>query len=113
MRFYELELDGEIIKLRLTTADCKQIQRKTGKSVYDYIQEVSMTNICDLLMYMRRSEKPNFSEKDAEALLDKLIDNDYTLEEIMFKVIYETLTVSGFLKKADLEKIIQEATDEK
>ena len=111
MKFYELELDGEIIKLRLTTGDCKQIEKKTNMSILDYIQNVSITTISNILMYMRRSDMPQFSEKDADTLLDKFIDNDYTLEDIMYDVIYEGLVVSGFLKKADLLEMREKATE--
>lgn len=113
MKFYELELDGEIIKLRLTTGDCKQIEKSTGMSILDYIQNISITTICDILMYMRRSDVPNFTPKQAESLLDKFIDNDYTLEDIMYNVIYEGLVVSGFLKKADLIEMKEKATEVK
>lgn len=113
MKYYELELDGEIIKLRLTIGDCKQIEKKSNMSILDYVQNVSITTISNLIMYMRRSEVPQFSEKDADTLLDKFIDNDYTLEDIMFKVIYEGLVVSGFLKKSDLEEMKNEATENK
>lgn len=113
MKFYELELNGEIIKLRLTTGDCKQIEKKTGMSILDYIQNVSMTTISNIIMYMRRSDMPQFSERDADALLDKFIDNDYTLEDIMYDVIYEGLVVSGFLKKTDLIEMREKATEAK
>lgn len=106
MKFYELELDGEIIKLRLTTSDCKVIEKKNNMSILDYIQNVSITTISNILMYMRRSDVPNFSEKDADDLLDKLVDNDYTLEDIMYKVIYEGLVVSGFLTHQALQDMM-------
>ena len=106
MKYYELELDGEIIKLRLTTRDCKVIEKKNNMSILDYIENVSITTISNILMYMRRSDVPNFSEKDADDLLDKLVDNGYTLEDIMYKVIYEGLVVSGFLSHQALQEII-------
>ena len=34
--------------------------------------------------------------------MDKLIDNGYTLEKILYDVIYEALVVSGFLTKEEL-----------
>lgn len=113
MKFYELELNGETIKFRLTTNDCKQIEKKNNMSILDYVQNVSITTISNLIMYMRRSEVPNFSEKDADDLLDKLIDNEYTLEDIMYNVIYEGLVVSGFLKKAELEEMKTNAAEMK
>lgn len=104
MKFYELELNGEIIKFRLTSNDCMVIEKKTNMSIIDYVQNMSMTTIIDLLMYMRRSEVANFSQKDASELFDKLVDNGYTMAEIITDVILEALVVSGFMKKEDLKK---------
>lgn len=106
MKYYILTLDGEDIKLRLASADSVEIEKKTGVKLLDFIQDYSITTVTTLLKYMRRSEVPNFSEKDAYTLYDKLVDNGYTLEDIVFKVIYETCVVSGFLKKSDLEDMM-------
>lgn len=106
MKYYILTLDGEDIKLRLASADSVEIEKKTGVKLLDFIQDYSITTVTTLLKYMRRSEVPNFSEKDAYTLYDKLVDNGYTLEDIVFKVIYETCVVSGFLKKSDLEEMM-------
>ena len=111
MKFFEVELNGEVVKLRLTSSDSVEIEKKTGKSILDLIDEYSMTTIVMFLKYMRRSEVPNFSEKDAYELYDKFIDNDYTMEKILFDVIYEALCVSGFFKKErlmELKKELQE-----
>ena len=105
MKYYELELNGRTVKLRLTANDCMVIENKTGKKLLDYMQDYSMTTVVNLLMYLVRSSVPNFSIKDAGALYDELIDSpDYgSLESILFNVIYEGMVVSGFLKKEDLE----------
>lgn len=115
MRFFELELNGEAIKLRLTTENSQLIEKKTGKGLFDLVQEVNVTNIVTLLMYLRRGDQPNFSEKDTCVLCDKLIDNEYTYEKIMMEVIFEALVVSGFLSKEQLEetKNLKEETKEK
>jgi hypothetical protein len=115
MKYFELELDGETIKLRLTTENSQVIEKKTGKGLFDLVQEVNVTNIVTLLMYLRRGETPNFSEKETFALCDKLIDNGYTYERIMMEVIFEALVVSGFLSKEQLEeaKTLKEEVKEK
>ena len=112
MKYYEIELDGETIKFRLTTADCKEIERKHNKSILDFIGDISITTMSELIRYMRRSDVPNFSERDAEALFDKLIDNGYTLKTIYENIIQETLIVSGFLAKTDLQQVKQEKATE-
>ena len=115
MKYFELELNGETIKFRLTTENSQAIEKKTGKGLFDLVQEVNITNIVTLLMYLRRGETPNFSEKETCALCDKLIDNEYTYEKIMMDIIYEALVVSGFLSKEQLEetKTLKEEAKEK
>ena len=115
MKYFELELEGETIKLRLTTENSQTIEKKTGKGLFDLVQEVNIANIVTLLMYLRRGETPNFSEKETFALCDKLIDNDYTYEKIMMEIIFEALVVSGFLTKEQLEeaKTLKEEVKEK
>lgn len=105
MKYYEIELNGETIKLRLTSSDSMTIEKKTGVKLLDFIQDYSITTIITLLMYMRRSSVPNFSEKDASELYDKFIDAGYTMKDIIYNVIFEALTVSGFLSQEELKDI--------
>lgn len=105
MKYYEIELNGETIKFRLTSNDCMTIEKSSGKSFADFISEMSMTTVITLLRYMRRSEISSFTQEDASNLFDKLIDNGYTLETIISDIIMEALVVSGFMKKTDLEAI--------
>ena len=104
MKFYELELDGEIIELRMTTTNAKTLESKTGKSIFDLVSDMSVTNISKMLMYLIKGKKENVNEKEADELVDKLVDNGYTFERIMMEVIFEALVVSGFLSKEQLEE---------
>ena len=108
MKYHEIELNGEMVKLRLTSSDSIEIEKKTGKSVLDLVDDYSITNIIMLLKYLRRAELPQFSDKDASELYDKFVDNGYTIEQIMIEVIYEGLCVSGFFKKERLEELKKE-----
>ena len=105
MKFFELELNGETIKFRLTSNDCMTIEKQSGKPFTEYMSELSMTTVITLLRYMRRSSQNNFSMEDASDLYDKLIDAGYTLESIMSDIIMEGLVVSGFMKKDEASKI--------
>ena len=69
------------------------------------MKDVSQTNIIMLLMYMRRFEIPNFSQKEASQLYDKFIDNEYSMQDVVFKVIYEGLVVSGVMTKGELSQL--------
>ena len=104
MKFYELELDGETIELRMTTTNAKTLESKTGKSIFDLVGDMSVTNISKMLMYLLKGKKDNVSEKEADELVDKLVDNEYTYEKIMMEIIFEALVVSGFLSKEQLEE---------
>ena len=64
MKFYELELNGETIKFRLTSNDCMTIEKQSGKPFTEYMSELSMTTVITLLRYMRRSEINSFSMED-------------------------------------------------
>ena len=105
MKCYEIELNGEIIKLRLTSEAIMEIEKKNNKSVSEIMKDVSQTNIIMLLMYMRRFEIPNYSQKEASQLYDKFIDNEYSMQDVVFKVIYEGLVVSGVMTKGELSQL--------
>jgi transcriptional regulator CtsR len=104
MKYFELELEGEIIELRMTTSNAKTLESKTGKSIFDLVQDMSVTNISKMLLYLLKGKKDNISEKEVDELTDKLVDNGYTFEKIMMEIISEALVVSGFLSKEQLEE---------
>lgn len=105
MKYYEIDLNGETIKLRLTSELIMEIEKKNNKSILEIMKDISQTNIIMLLMYMRRFEIPNFSQKEASQLYDKLIDNEYSMQDVVFKVIYEGLVVSGVMTKGELSQL--------
>lgn len=110
MKFFEYEyetFDGErkTLKLRLVSSDMKTIEKRAGVKLLDFVGDYSITTITTLLMYMNRPSVPNFSEKDTDKLYDELIDSGLTLEEIYQDIIMETLVVSGFMKKEDLDEM--------
>lgn len=118
MKFYELEFeypifneDGEIektetekLELRMTTTNAKVLENKTGRGIFDLVQDMSITNISKMLMYLMKGKKDNVNEKEADEITDKLVDAGYTFERIMMEVIFEALVVSGFLSKEQLEE---------
>jgi len=111
MKYYEIDLNGETIKFRLTTADAVTLESKTNTKMMDLVMDYSHTTIATMIRYLRRSELDNFSDKDAYALIDKLIDNGYTIERIVYDIIFEALVVSGFLTKEQLEEVKKELKD--
>lgn len=105
MKCYEIELNGETIRLRLRSVDICELEEKNKKSIIELMKDVSQTTIIMFLMYMRRFEIPNYSKKDASELYDKFIDNDYTMQDVIFNVIYEGLVVSGVMTKGELTSL--------
>ena len=113
MNYFTYELEGEELKFRLTSADCLEIEEKFKTRLIDYIQDYSMTAIITILRYMRKSSIESFSKNDACKLYDKLTDAGLTMEDILFKIIYPTAVVSGFLKKSDLDEILEKRETKK
>ena len=117
MKFYEYEyeLNGETkeLKLRLVSSDMKLIEKFTGMSLLDYVSNPTITMITTMLRYMNRPNIPNYSEKDADKLYDELVDAGLTLENIYLDLIMETLVVSGFMKKEELEAMKNKQQEEK
>ena len=113
MKYYELILGDETYQLRLTSSNCVALEQRTKKSVLDAVQDYSITNIITILEYMCKTKENNFGQKDAQELYDKLVDNGYTLYDIIYKVIYEGLVVSGFLTEEELKEMIEQVNQGK
>ena len=113
MKYYELVLGEETYKLRLTSSNCVALEQIAKKGILDLVQDYSITNIIRVLEYMCKSKENNFGQKDAQELYDKLVDNGYTLYDIIYKVIYEGLVISGFLTQEELKEMIQTVNEGK
>lgn len=117
MKFYEYEyeLNGEKkeLKLRLVSSDMKLIEKFTQMSLLDYVSNPTITMLTTMLRYMMRANIPNYSEKDADKLYDELVDAGLTMENIYLDIIMETLVVSGFMKKEDLETMKTQSQEQK
>lgn len=118
MKFYEYNyetFDGEKkeLKLRLVSSDMKLIEKFTQMSLLDYVSNPTITMLTTMLRYMMRSNIPNYSEKDADKLYDELVDAGLTMENIYLDIIMETLVVSGFMKKEELDTMKSKTQEEK
>lgn len=108
MKNFTFELNGKEIKMRLTSQDCVEIEKNKGVRLLDFIQDYAITTIVTLLKYMRRGAGENFTENMAYTFYDELIDEGYTMSDILDKIIYETLVVSGVISAEDLKNIRDE-----
>lgn len=113
MKYFELELNDRTIKFRLRASDCVVIEEKTGQKLLDFMQDYAIKSIITMLRYLRRGEVENFNEKDTYALYDELVDAGYTLEKIMYDIIFEALVVSGFLEASQLSEIKEKKEESK
>lgn len=93
------------VNLRLTSMDCENIEKQYQCSLLDYVQQGSITSIVTLLQYMRKGAGDYFTKNQAYAFYDELVDNGYTMMDILDKVIWEGLVVSGVMSKEDLANI--------
>ena len=96
------------IELRLTANACEQIEKQYNCSLLDYVQQASVTSIITLLMNMRNGAGERFTREMTYNLYDELIDAGYTMLDILDKIIYETLVVSGIISQDDLNNIREE-----
>lgn len=106
------------VGLRLTSLDCENIEKQFNCSLLDYVQQGTITSIVNLLYYMRKGAGENFTKNMAYGFYDELVDAGFTMMEILDKVIWEGLVVSGVMSAEDLKNIrderakIEKMTDE-
>lgn len=105
MKCFELNLNDKVVRLRLTSANICQIEKEKKKSIVEIMQDISQSNIIDMLMYMCRFDTKDFNTKQANELYDELIDEGYSMQDIVFDIIYETLVISGVMLKKELEQL--------
>ena len=93
------------VALRLTSLDCENIEKQFNCSLLDYVQQGSITSIVNLLYYMRKGAGESYTKNMAYGFYDELVDSGYTMMDILDKVIWEGLVVSGIMSKEDLNNI--------
>ena len=93
------------VGLRLTSMDCENIEKTYQCSLLDFVQQASITSIVTILQYMRKGAGETFTKNMAYAFYDELVDAGYTMMDILDKVIWEGLVVSGVMSKEDLDNI--------
>ena len=96
------------VALRLTSIDCENIEKQFNCSLLDYVQQGSITSTVNLLYYMRKGAGESFTKNMAYSFYDELVDAGYTMMDILDKVIWEGLVVSGVMSAEDLKNIRNE-----
>ena len=98
------------VGLRLSSLDCENIEKAYNCSLLDYVQQGTITSIVNLLYYMRKGAGEVFSKNQAYSFYDELVDAGYTMMDILDKIIWEGLVVSGVMSADDLANIRNERT---
>ena len=98
------------VGLRLSSIDCENIEKQFNCTLLDYVQQGSITSIVTLLYYMRKGAGEVFSKNQAYSFYDELVDAGYTMMDILDKIIWEGLVVSGVMSAEDLANIRNERT---
>ena len=96
------------VALRLTSMDCENIEKQYNCTLLDFVQQGSVSSIVTLLSAMRKGAGENFSKNMAYSFYDELVDSGYTMMDILDKVIWEGLVVSGVISAEDLQNIRDE-----
>lgn len=106
------------VGLRLTSMDCENIEKSFNCTLIDYVQQGSITSIVNLLYYMRKGTGENYTKNMAYSFYDELVDAGFTIKDILDKIIWEGLVVSGVMSEDDLKNIraerkkVENMTDE-
>ena len=98
------------VGLRLSSLDCENIEKAYNCSLLDYVQQGTITSIVNLLYYMRKGAGENYTKNMAYGFYDELVDAGYTMMDILDKIIWEGLVVSGVMSAEDLANIRNERT---
>lgn len=96
------------VGLRLTSMDCENIEKQYNCTLLDFVQQGSISSIVTMLQYMRKGAGENFTKNQAYSFYDELVDAGFTMMDILDKVIWEGLVVSGVMSKEDLDNIRKE-----
>lgn len=107
-------MDNELIKeikgveyhFKFKSKKLVDLEKVTGKSILDLLQDMSMQNIARLLKYAC------LDTVDEYDLLDNLLET-MTYEKIVTEIILETCVVSGLISKQDLEQVNDKVKEEK
>ncbi len=112
MKCFTFEVNGKEINMRLRSEDALKIEKTYNVKLLDYIQDYSITTIVNLFRYMRKGGgDQSFSQDDALRFYDELVDEDWTIQTMIERIIMPTCEASGLLSKSDLQKIMEKKED--
>lgn len=100
------EVKGKTYHFKFKSKKLVDLEKLTGKSVLELLQDTSVSNVARLLKYAC------LDEIDEYELLDELLET-MTYEKIILDIIIETCAVSGLISKKEVDDIQKKAADQK
>lgn len=97
-------INGKEYHFKFKSKKLIDLEKLTGKSIIDLLQDMSMSNVARLLKYACLDEVNEYD------LLDDLL-SEMTYEDVITKIIMETCVVSGIISKVDMDKIYDKQTE--
>lgn len=114
MKYYLFKVGEKEYKLRLSAAAVVDTEKRLGKSIVDVLSECEerkLPKLGDLIIILYGSLQKFHSDiniKDAYDIFDEFADNGGNITELI-KVITEVLSVSGFFKQTEQERVTESA----
>lgn len=86
------EIKGKEYHFKFKSKRLTDLEKLTGKSIIELLQDTSISNVCRLLKYAC------LDEIDEYELLDELL-SEMTYEKVIMDIIIETCIVSGIISR--------------
>lgn len=100
------EVKGKTYHFKFKSKKIVDLEKITGKSILEVLQDTSFSNVARLLKYSCIEEINEFE------LLDDLLE-EMTYEEVIMNVIIETCVVSGLISKKQADDLKKEESNSK
>lgn len=100
------EIKGKTYHFKFKSKRLVDLEKLTGKSIIDLLQDMSMSNIARLLKY------GCIEDVDEYQLLDDILE-EITYEDVVTKIILETCVVSGIISKTQLDDLNEKVSEDR
>lgn len=108
MRYTEFKVGDREYKLRLSTGEIVNIEKKIGGNILEIFMSRDKIPSMEELMMVLHGALQKFHHgitlKDVYDIYDEYVDNGGTFEDLIEKIV-DVFEVSGFFKEEDLKKV--------
>lgn len=107
MRYTEFKVGDREYKLRLSTGEIVNIEKKIGGNILEiFMSRDKIPSMEELMMVLHGALQKfhhGITQQDVYDIYDEYVDNGGTFEDLIEKIM-EVFEVSGFFKAEDLKK---------